>query len=270
MTKNKNEFKAVAVGSLAPKSVFTYGGVSWVVLQRIGDGVLCLAEKILFQQAFDKDDYNNWEDSSLREHLNNAFLEKLIDAGAAETAFLPMITDLTADDGLKDYGTCEDIISLISCQQYRQYRGIIPNADGWWWTCTAYSTKANGYSYYARYVNSDGTLGNVHACSGSGGVRPLCTLQSSILVSPTHIEEDTYTQLDGEDVENSEENEAVEFSPEAELQNAATAEELALYNGLIGCVKSAQQRYQAGNGDLLEVVNATGAAINIGRALTNG
>ena len=27
MSKNKKEFKAVAVGCLAPKSVFTYGGV---------------------------------------------------------------------------------------------------------------------------------------------------------------------------------------------------------------------------------------------------
>lgn len=179
MTNNR----AVEVGYLDPKSVFTYGGVNWVVLQRKGAGILCLAEKILFQQAFDENDYNNWEDSTLREHLNNAFLEDLVDAGAEETAFLPMITDLTADDGLKDYGACEDMISLISCQQYRQHRGIIPNADGWWWTCTAYSTKPNGYSHFARGVDSAGSLSHSYACYGSWGVRPLCTLKSSILVS---------------------------------------------------------------------------------------
>lgn len=193
MIKNKNEFKAVTVGSLAPKSVFTYGGVNWVVLQRIGGGILCLAEKILFEKAFDESDYNNWEDSSLREHLNNTFLEELVDAGAEEAAFLPMVTDLTADDGLKDYGSCEDIISLISCQQYRQYRGIIPNVDGWWWTCTAYSTKSNGYSYRARGVNSDGTLDYGNAYYGNGGVRPLCALSSSILVSDTPDSDGAYT-----------------------------------------------------------------------------
>jgi hypothetical protein len=271
---SKKEFEAVAVGSLAPKSVFTYGGVSWVVLQRIGNGILCLAEKILFEKEFDESNYNNWEDSSLREYLNNDFLEKLIDSGAEEAAFLPMVTDITADDGLKDYGSCEDIIILISCQQYRKYRGVIPNADDWWWTCTAYSTKSNGYSCSARFVNSDGTLYYYFACIGNGGVRPLCTLQSSILVSPTYKEE-SYTQAVSEDVENlteAEENAAAETDnpPDAEPKAEFTDDEQKLLEGLVSCVKKAQQDYLKKGGDLLGIVNATGGALNIGRMLTNG
>ena len=256
MSKNKKEFKAVAVGCLAPKSVFTYGGVSWVALQHIGGGVLCLAEKVLFNKAFDDDNYNNWEDSSLREHLNNDFLEECVLNGAEETAFLPMVTDLTADDGLKDYGSCEDVISLISCQQYRKYRGIIPNADGWWWTCTAYSTKANGYSYYARYVNSDGSLNYYNACLGYNGVRTLCTLQSSILVSPTHVEEDTYTQLDGEDVENYEadsETTTEEITPEWFADDIRTQKAI---DGFYECIEVAQQRYKEGAEDFTKIIQA--------------
>lgn len=261
MSKKKS-FEMMVIGELPPASVFTYGGVNWLVLQRKGAGVLCLAEKILFEQAFDESNYNSWEDSTLREHLNNAFLEELVDAGAEETAFLPMITDLTADDGLKDYGSCEDLIALISCQQYRQYRGIIPNADDWWWTCTAYSTKSNGYSHYARYVFSDGTLSNSNAYYGTGGVRPLCTLKSSILVSVVSRAEET----DAEDITEAEET-ATE-SDFATYQPEHTAEgEQELYNGLLECVKKAQQDYLQSGGDLPDIVNATGAAINIGRAL---
>lgn len=276
---SKKEFEAVAVGSLAPKSVFTYGGVNWVVLRQLYEGklckgVLCLAEKILFEKAFDESNYNNWEDSSLREQLNNGFLEELIENGASEAAFLPMVTDLTADDGLKDYGSCEDTISLISCYQYRQYRGIIPNADDWWWTCTAYSTKSNGYSYNARYVSSDGSLSFNSAYNGYRGVRPLCTLSSSILVSPI-TKADGYTQCVSEDVENSEETaeqaaQEADNLTEAEPESEATAEEQELYEGLVACVKRAQQDYLQNGGDLLEIINATGGALNIGRMLNNG
>lgn len=257
MKKTKQTTAAtVAVGTLQPKSTFTHGGVSWVVLQRIGNGVLCLAENILFKQAFDTDNYNNWEDSSLREHLNNDFLEELIENGAASDDFLAMVTDLTADDGLKDYGSCEDIISLISCQQYRQYRGIIPNADGYWWTCTAYSTKANGYSYCARGVYSGGSLNYYYAYNGYCGVRPLCTLSSSILVSPTHIEKDNYTQLDGEIVENSENTEECteeQATPEWYADDIRTQK---IIDGFYDCIETAQQRYKDGKEDFLTIVKA--------------
>ena len=257
---SKKEFKAVVVGSLPPKSVFLYGGVNWVVLQKLGGGVLCLAEKILFNKAFDDDNYNNWEDSSLREHLNNDFLEEMVLNGASETAFLPMVTDLTADDGLKDYGSCEDLISLISCYQYRQYRDIIPNADGWWWTCTAYSTKSNGYSCFTHLVNSDGTLNNDSASNYYYSVRPLCTLSSSTLVSPI-AKAEGYTQCVSEDVGS---------LPDTEPDGETATEEQGLYKGLVACVKKVQKQYeQDGAGDLIEIINATEATINIGRMLSN-
>ena len=48
-----------------------------------------------------------------------------------------------------------------------------------WWLRTPYSSDARR----VRYVATGGTLGSSSACSGSGGVRPLCNLQSAILVS---------------------------------------------------------------------------------------
>lgn len=251
MSKSKKEQVTAAVGSLPPKSVFNYGGVNWLVLGRSNgnaSGVMCIAEKALFNKAFDDDNCNNWEDSSLREHLNNDFLEELVDSGAAEAAFMPMVTDLTADDGLKDYGTCEDLISLISCQQYRKYRGIIPNADGWWWTCTAYSTKANGYSYIARFVYSDGTLVSNYACYGYNGVRPLCSFQSSILVSVINAAE-------GEELEEINESDAAEQDTPPEWFEDDIRTQKAI-DGFYECIEVAQQRYKEGAEDFTGIISA--------------
>lgn len=175
-----------ALATIKTGQVFTYGGIQWVKLDDnaapSGEAAsLVLALESVFERAFGEE--NNWAECSLREELNGDFLKALIAEGVEESAFVPMTVDLTAEDGLDDYGTTTDRIALVSCNQYRKYRRLIPNVDSWWWTVTAFSCESNGYSYRVRYVNSGGTLGNDYAYSGFGGVRPLCNLRSEILVS---------------------------------------------------------------------------------------
>ena len=98
-------------------------------------------------------------------------------------AFLTTELDLTTDDGLKDYGTCTVTIFLLTVDQYRRNRDVIPNADDWWWLSTAFSTKSNGYESLARLVGTDGALSWVGACLGDGGLRPACYLDSDLLIS---------------------------------------------------------------------------------------
>ena len=76
---------------------------------------------------------------------------------------------------MTDYGKCKDYISLISCEEYRKFRKLIPNADDWWWTLTGDSLV---YSRSVRRVNSNGSLSISGARNGSYGVRPLCVLKS--------------------------------------------------------------------------------------------
>ena len=88
--------------------------------------------------------------------------------------------DLTADDGLKNYGGDRVRIGLITCEEYRILRGNIPALpDRWWWTATPDSP----INSFVRSVNSDGSLDGYGACGGGWGVRPLCNLKSEILVS---------------------------------------------------------------------------------------
>lgn len=161
-------------------SFILYAGIEWVVLEQTKKGALLLAKHRLFDRAFDTDECNNWSKSSLRKELNN-FNDKGMQRGFERTEninkndLVEFERDLTTDDGITNYGKCKDYLSLITCEEYRKYRKLIPNADDWWWTATGDSLVC---SYYVRIVYSFGTLDDNNAYYGGSGVRPLCVLKS--------------------------------------------------------------------------------------------
>lgn len=160
---------------------FTYAGVEWVKLDNTDGGALVLTAEPVFERAFDEENCNDWRKSSLRRELNGPFLDALIAEGADRAAFLDLETDLTADDGMTDYGTATDKIALISDGLYRKFRALIPKIGCWWWTLTPWTCDPE-YSCGVRYVYSSGALIDL-AYGGVLGVRPLCNMKSDILVS---------------------------------------------------------------------------------------
>lgn len=171
---------------------FMYGGTEWVKLDTIGPGVLVLSADYEFLRAFDEENCNDWRKSSLRRELNGPFLDALVSGGADRAAFLDWESDLTADDGMTDYGTATDKIALRSDALCRKYRAITPNVDAWCWNLTPWTCNPE-YNAYVRYASSSGALNNHTAYLGHGGVRPLCYLKSEILVSVPG-EEDKQTE----------------------------------------------------------------------------
>lgn len=175
----------------APRgTAFNYAGQRWVVLEHNTTGTLCLTEKIVETRAFDEGNCNNFAVASSKEYLNGAYLDNLLEDVNGPNAFLTAELDLTTDDGLKDYGTCTVTIFLLTVDQYRRNRDVIPNADDWWWLSTAFSTKSNGYESLARLVYADGTLNRSNAYHGFSGLRPACYLDSDLLIS---VEDDEAT-----------------------------------------------------------------------------
>ena len=173
-----------ALKTAARGTVFPYAGEKWVVLEHEPAGrTLCLRLDLIPNKPFDEDNRNNFAISSSKEWMNGPYLDNLIDAVNGPHAFLPTELDLTADDGLKDYGTCTVTIFSLTVDQYRRNRDVIPNADDWWWLSTAYSTAANGYEHSARLVYSVGTLHWDNASRGYYGLRPACYLDSDLLIS---------------------------------------------------------------------------------------
>lgn len=175
-----------------------YGaGIQWLVLGHTNSSqglpivTHIVSTGIVERRAFDEKNRNDLGVSTLLAYLNGEFLERLEDA-FGEGAVAEQFIDLTSNDGLKDYGNVKAKVGLLTEEEYRQHRDILPplGDEGWWWLATPYSTERAGYPSLVRYVYSDGTLHH-YAYNGDYGVRPALYLKSDISVSLDGNDEST-------------------------------------------------------------------------------
>ena len=153
---------------------FVYNGIEFICLDIIDGNYLAMTAKPYAEIPFDTNNCNDWRKSSLRRVLNTDFLDLL------DRKHLVMQTsDLIADNGDKAYGTSEDYVTILSCDQYRKYRDIVPLFEEWMWTLTPW-TCTTSYSSYVRYVYTDGGVYS-NSASSSDGVAPACLFSSKNL-----------------------------------------------------------------------------------------
>ena len=119
------------------------------------------------------------------------------DGGSYETVTSKMFLASTTEVGLANENSIAEgsLLALFSndasrvaypsdeCVSNSEYTNTnFATSKGWyWWLRTPHSSSA----HIVRSVNSDGTLNSDYAYGGGRGVRPLCNLSSSILVSDT-------------------------------------------------------------------------------------
>lgn len=165
---------------LSVGDTFGLAGLTWTILDITDKGYMCLADKLEDSMSF-ANKTNNWSDSGLREYLDNVFLEKIAGEIGKEN-IIPFNRNLLSLDGKTEYGECEDIVSLLTVDEYRKYRELIPNVGYWWWTCTPWSTKSNSYEVETTVVSPSGSIfGSL--CGNNDGVRPFCIFSSGIFES---------------------------------------------------------------------------------------
>lgn len=156
-------------------------GLNWKILDITDSGYVCLAETLEDEKQFDKNS-SDWKKSSLREYLSGEFLEKLSDAVGKEN-IISFERNLLSLDGQTEYGSCEDKVSLLTVDEYRKYRNMIPNTDdAWWWIITPWSTPCNDYERSVTVVSPSGSIFSNY-CDCNFGVRPFCIFSSSIFES---------------------------------------------------------------------------------------
>ena len=174
-SKSINLLEGLGIGD-----TFKLVDTTWKILDITSAGYICLADSIEERQ-FDSDS-NNWKNSNLRDYLNEEFLEKI----AAEIGLeniVPFERDLLSLDGQTEYGKCEDKFSLLTVDEYRKYRSLIPNTkDYWWWLISPWSTPCNDYKRTVAVVSSAGSIFH-NNCGNYYGVRPVCIFSSSIFES---------------------------------------------------------------------------------------
>ena len=180
MLKENTKGRVVPAG-LKVGDTFELVGLEWKILDITQEGYRCHAERLENDMQFDSS-CNNWQESDLRSYLNTEFREQLEDAVGKDN-IIPFKRDLLSMDGQTEYGTCEDKVSLLTVDEYRKYRALIPNtSDYWWWTITPDSTKCNDDTRWVRVVSPSGDVRN-YFCDDNLGVRPFCIFSSAIFES---------------------------------------------------------------------------------------
>jgi hypothetical protein len=156
-------------------------GIKWLVLDKLEKGYLVISEDFYGEyKAFDNSK-NDWKTSNLRNYLNTK-LKKEIEEDVGQDALVKFDRDLTSMDGQTEYGICEDYVSIITFDEYRKYRKLLPNTGEYWWTLTPDSTTCNDDSQWVRVVSQRGDI-YFDVCNFNFGVRPVCIFSSSIFGS---------------------------------------------------------------------------------------
>lgn len=130
------------ITTLRPGEHFMFKNFEWVCLDpnHPDGGVLAImakpwAKDVKFcptdKFADEKGNWNNYRTSNVR-----GILSDMANAVFEKKSLLPHTVDLVADNGDRAYGTVEDLVFLITCDEYRKYRDFIPHYDSRIWTAT--------------------------------------------------------------------------------------------------------------------------------------
>lgn len=179
----KGTSKSVKIPSgLKIGDTFELAGLNWKILNISDSGYMCVADKLDEEMVFDKES-NDWIKSQLREYLNTNFIDRIADE-IGEDNLIAFNRDLISLDGQIEYGDCEDKVSLLTVDEYRKYRSLIPNTDDyWWWLISPWSTHCNRYDIQVSVVAPSGYVCLNRCYSGVSGVRPVCIFSSAIFES---------------------------------------------------------------------------------------
>lgn len=157
-----------------PGEQFEYNGIEFTALGEEQGGILAIVSELLEDEMpLDASNKNDWRTSSLRKYLNGKYLEQF-----NRGDLLPFVSDLTSDDGMKNFGNAEDYVFLLSCDLYRKYRESVPRFNNWWWTLTPWTCNPF-YADYARIVRPSGEV-SLKSADSYNGVAPACLFNPKI------------------------------------------------------------------------------------------
>lgn len=163
--------------SLEAGDIFKVDNVEYIVLEQLADNQTAIIRKDLLEDTMEFGSDNNWKTSSIREFLNGEYLKE-IEKSFGKDRIVEHSVDLLSLDGLDDYGTSIDKVSMLTIDQYRKYRKVIgKNLDTWWWLITPDSTPSGSSIRYVQCVGSVGCV-DYGGCGCDGGVRPFFIVQS--------------------------------------------------------------------------------------------
>lgn len=167
------------LGSVKPGDTVTLGEREYIVLGHAQETTAIIAKKPTKSMAFGKD--GDYAKSDVRAYCNGDFYKELCKA-VGKHNIIPHTVNLVSDDGSNKGASVKDNVSILTCDLYRRYREFLPAIGSACWTATRVTTLDKDYARGVCVVDSSGIL-DWNGSGFSGGVRPFCILNSSILVS---------------------------------------------------------------------------------------
>ena len=160
---------------------FKIGDYEFVVLEQLEDSAVVI-KKNKYGSDIRFGGNNNY-DGSDADKLCNEFGNEIA-KNIGEENMLEFELDLTANDGMKCYGSVKRKMALRTADMQRKYAYIFDKLPKFWeWTATAYSTPKHDDSTGVECVSPRGRIYYYDCIYGRNGVRPFCILKSDIFVS---------------------------------------------------------------------------------------
>lgn len=179
-----------SITTLRPGEHFMFKGFEWVCLDQNhpDGGVLAIMAKLWAKDVkfYPSDKFADWKGNWNNYRTSNVrwILSDMANAVFEKKSLLSHTVDLVADNGDRAYGTVEDTVFILTCDEYRKYRDYIPHYDSWIWTATPwYCGGKDSYTDGARGIRSVETDGRFSCCSAylNGAVAPACILNPKSL-----------------------------------------------------------------------------------------
>ena len=160
---------------------FKIGKYEFAVLEQLEDSAVVI-KKEKYGSDINFGSNNNY-DGSEADKLCNEFGNEIAKIIGTEN-MLEFELDLTANDGMKCYGSVKRKMALRTADMQRKYAYIFDKLPKFWeWTATAYSTPKHEESTGVECVSPRGFIRFNFSCYDFCGVRPFCILKSDIFVS---------------------------------------------------------------------------------------
>ena len=149
---NQSKLADIAIGD-----TFKIGDYEFIVLEHSKETTAVILKELLCEN--ERFGNNNNFSQSHALILCDKFAQK-ISSLVGKDNIIKHTVDLTANDGLKDYGRISCEMSLITTALYRRYVDILDThkIDAWWWLATAHSTPTHSNSVWVECVSPSGCI----------------------------------------------------------------------------------------------------------------
>lgn len=178
------------ITALRPGEHFMFKNFEWVCLDpnHPDGGLLAImakpwAKDVKFcpsdKFADKRGNWNNYRTSNVR-----GILSDMANSVFGGKGLLSHTVDLVADNGDRAYGTVQDTVFILTCDEYRKYRDYIPHYGIMIWAATPWycgDIDSDGdAASYVRCVNAEGYFSSSGA-SCINDIAPACILNPKSL-----------------------------------------------------------------------------------------